>query len=262
MCNVQVANRRVQVEQTQRPAGTVVHQHMIQHPAGPVGLHHDPLPLPATQQVPSTLLQVPVTAHGAQHIVQQVHQEQHEAVQLIPQQELSGVHVQDIQSLKGLQEVQNIQEIQGAQAIQEAHSIQQSAIEQQQQSTFLQEQDNKLQQGIIPQVSEKTFKQVKFPHDRNVQLVYFVLMWSLPTLQVIEVRHSVQQMMGPQLVSQQRQQQQLQLRSLDSDEQQQMQLQLVPHQRTLAVYRTSPSFGGQSGNFITFNSPYAQYTIS
>ncbi|KAK3926857.1 hypothetical protein KUF71_015193, partial [Frankliniella fusca] len=121
--------------------------------------------------------------------------------------------------------------LQAQDAVSEQHEATgQQDVSLQQEDTHMQQQDVTAQQqqtNIIPQ--------------QEVENGGF----TLP--QVIDVRHSV----IPQ--SETAQALQSQVRSLNSE--------VSSPQRTLAVYRTSYGMRGGS-NFITFNSPYAHYTIS
>ncbi|KAJ1531919.1 hypothetical protein ONE63_000561 [Megalurothrips usitatus] len=125
----------------------------------------------------------------------------------------------------------------------------QNSFQQQDQSLLNQQESNKLTQQTqtIQQDGQQDQQDQQQPSDEQLEN-------SLQAQEEAALPQKVDTVPTPQQL-----QNQQQLRSLDSD------IQAVPIQqhRTLAVYRTSPLAGGvQRTNFVTFNSPYAHYTIS
>ncbi|XP_034253310.1 putative mediator of RNA polymerase II transcription subunit 26 isoform X2 [Thrips palmi] len=112
----------------------------------------------------------------------------------------------------------------------------------------LKQQPQQVQQQVQPQLKQQP-QQVQFKTQPQVQQPLVQQLRSLESEE--QVHHQVQSLQRAhqqQLVQQQHMLQQLQS---------------FPHQRTLAVYRTSLPAGGLRGaNFVRFSSPYAQYSIS
>ncbi|XP_026272301.2 putative mediator of RNA polymerase II transcription subunit 26 [Frankliniella occidentalis] len=286
-----LGDQRVLVEHPKHQASAQVQQHLIQPPLA-FGLHQDVhhlIPRGPTYQL-HHIHQLSPSGVGTHHqMTVPIVQIQDQGNMDAQQQHMAFLQVQQEQFKKQQEQVQAMiqaqqqgqlflapqpqkqamnsaqQMEQQREGLQDAQPVQQQQQQQDQQSSILQDQQGSVtqQQTSISQEQGSVVQQdgVSQQQDIDSQQQENVIQqqdesssgFSLP--QVIDVRHSVVQKpeQGQALSPQS------QVRSLDGGVLQSGRV--SPHQRTLAVYRTSSGVQG-GGNFITFSSPYAQYTVS